>query len=137
MTLVDFMYMQGGGATGGPGMSSVPSHGHPERQWERKRKGGEDKGGVDATHPGGSGTGSSKTSQECIVYDTVGRRLSTHTTLEEASRAQAARRYTKVRCRIPVDKTPKVRDKARRRMIKREGPFDRRTMPFPDYVSAF
>jgi len=129
-------------------LSTLPEHGHPEEMFPnraKQRKGGPDKGGIVSAKKkkrkaktltteaaGGQSEGSSKVSRSYRVTDGMGRVLHKFRTKEEADEASAGNRYTRVVSQIPADKTPEVRDMARKRLITPVKTYGRRSLPYPN-----
>ena len=135
MNLLDYIQFQGyGGGGGESGRSTMPAHGHPEKQFGRKYKGGKDKGGVQGQSAGTQTTGSSRIARKYRVIDHAGREIHRDiATYEEAHRMASGNSYARVISYVPESDTQKVRTTARKQLVDKGHPkIARRSLAHPD-----
>lgn len=119
------------------GHSTFPAHGHPETSngRDKQRKGGADKGGVNADSAGTQTTGAAK-NRKYKVVDRMGRVVNSFDTFDEAKKASAGNTYTKVVPSKTSDDDQSVRDRVRnnpsQRRIDKADIVQRRSVKEPD-----
>jgi hypothetical protein len=119
----------------GEGKSSFPAHGHPETSFNRdkQRKGGKDKGGVQADSAGTQTTGATGY-RKFRVIDRMGRTVNSFNTYEEAKKASDGNRFTKVTPAAGEDQTMRdvIRQHPTQRRINKGVAGQRRSIQEPD-----